>query len=568
MSKLENEVLTGTSLIRFYQKGIIVKSKGESKSGSEAAETGPKLIATAALSDDIARFYDLVTRRAYELFETRGREHGHDLQDWLRAEAELARLLPCKIADHGDRLDVLAAMPGLDASEIEIGVESSRLVIVNGHERSAIQENGENNSDASRLSSILTVLNLPAQIDPPQVRAKLKDGLLELKLPKLLIQSPDGMDLTAETGRPKLEDWSEPDLSASRSNIALSRSRSVVARKLCPNWKKGAFSQMTHRLIRPLSIISTVSLLILLAGCAKPKVVVSVSRDQVQQGQDVQVSWTSKDAKAVTLDGQKVDKAGSKLFTPNSTTTYTVVATRGKREARDSKTVSVTSRPAHPSISISASPNAITKGQSTILSWSSANADRVTITGLGDVRGSGTRTVSPPESTTYTATATGLGGSDSAAARVTVAEKPGALKTAVVPTNPELATLFGQKVKRIFFDFDKSELRPEAKRTLRSAANFLIQAPYRTITFRIEGDCDPRGTEEYNIGLGERRAQAAREFLASLGVDPSRIQTISYGKERAAGTHEGTPEDPRSWAFDRNDFFVYLSGELHPEPPK
>jgi peptidoglycan-associated lipoprotein len=82
--------------------------------------------------------------------------------------------------------------------------------------------------------------------------------------------------------------------------------------------------------------------------------------------------------------------------------------------------------------------------------------------------------------------------------------------------------------------------------------------------FRIEGNCDPRGTEEYNIGLGERRAQAAREFLASLGVDATRIQTVSYGKERAAGTSEGSPESRPSWAHDRRDDFIYVSGGTPP----
>ena len=78
--------------------------------------------------------------------------------------------------------------------------------------------------------------------------------------------------------------------------------------------------------------------------------------------------------------------------------------------------------------------------------------------------------------------------------------------------------------------------------------------------FRIEGNCDFRGTEEYNIGLGERRAQAAKEYLISLGVEAIRIQTVSYGKERASGTSEGSPESLPSWAHDRRDDFVYVSG--------
>jgi peptidoglycan-associated lipoprotein len=320
---------------------------------------------------------------------------------------------------------------------------------------------------------------------------------------------------------------------------------------------------MMKRALRPLALIFTSALLAALVGCAKPQVAVSVSHDKIEQGQQVKVSWTSEHAKNVTLDGDKVDKTGSKVFTPPSTTTYLAVATRGKKEARDSKTVSVTALPAHPTISISAEPNSITKGQSTTLTWSSTNADRVSITGFGDVRGSGSRAVSPDQSTTYTATATGPGGSDTAAARVTVGE-PIASRPPVQTTNPALLSLFNQNVKRIFFDYDKADLLPDAKAALRHAADWLIDAPYQSIVFRIEGNCDPRGTEEYNIGLGQRRADAAKEFLVSLGVDASRIHTVSYGKEKATGTHEGSPDHPPSWAFDRNDNFVYVSGELHP----
>src|SRR5689334_24216570 len=90
-----------------------------------------------------------------------------------------------------------------------------------------------------------------------------------------------------------------------------------------------------------------IAVMVLLAvGCAKPKVQVQVSRDRLQQGEDVRVSWQSKDAKQVTLNGQAVDKTGAKVFTPDNTTTYVAVAKRGSKEARDSKVVEVTARPA------------------------------------------------------------------------------------------------------------------------------------------------------------------------------------------------------------------------------
>lgn len=320
---------------------------------------------------------------------------------------------------------------------------------------------------------------------------------------------------------------------------------------------------MERKFSRIAAIIFTASVLIGVVGCAKPKVQLQVSRDRVQQGEDVRVSWTSKDAKQVQLNGQTVEKTGAQVFTPDNTTTYMAVAKRGNKEARDSKVVAVTPRPAKPSIRISADQEAITRGQSTTLRWTSNNADRVTISDLGTVPSSGSRVVSPSTSTTYNASATGPGGTDNASARVTVTEETPVgdrPRTNTTSPNPTMAALFNQWVQPIYFDLDKADLQPQSKDKLRRAAEWLTQGPNRSIVFRIEGNCDPRGTDEYNIGLGERRAQAAKEFLASLGVEASRIQTVSYGKERASGSGEGSPEARPSWSHDRRDDFIYVSG--------
>src|SRR5437763_5854708 len=146
---------------------------------------------------------------------------------------------------------------------------------------------------------------------------------------------------------------------------------------------------MALRFSRILTVTFIAILVALVVGCAKPKVQVQVSRDKLQQGEEVRVSWQSKDAKQVTLNGQSVDKTGAKVFTPDNTTTYIAVATRGKKEARDSKVVAVSARPARPTIRISADQEAITRGQSTTIRWSSNNADRVTISDLGTVPSSG-----------------------------------------------------------------------------------------------------------------------------------------------------------------------------------
>ena len=98
---------------------------------------------------------------------------------------------------------------------------------------------------------------------------------------------------------------------------------------------------------------------------------------------------------------------------------------------------------------------------------------------------------------------------------------------------------------RILFDTDKFDVDAQDQEVLRSQALWLAKYPNKRVT--IEGHCDERGTRDYNIALGERRANAAKNFLASLGVDASRISTISYGKERPDAL--GSDED--SWAKNR-----------------
>jgi peptidoglycan-associated lipoprotein len=102
----------------------------------------------------------------------------------------------------------------------------------------------------------------------------------------------------------------------------------------------------------------------------------------------------------------------------------------------------------------------------------------------------------------------------------------------------------------IYFAFDKSTLTPTAQDNLLRKAEWLRENPDATVT--IEGNCDERGTAEYNLALGDRRAESAKAFLVDLGIDPMRLTTISYGEER--------PVDPRhneeAWAKNRRDHFV------------
>jgi peptidoglycan-associated lipoprotein len=182
-----------------------------------------------------------------------------------------------------------------------------------------------------------------------------------------------------------------------------------------------------------------------------------------------------------------------------------------------------------PTISLSVAPSAIEKGGSATLSWKSSGATDITIdSGIGTVEATGSRTVSPASSTTYVARATGPGGTAAAEARVTVSAP-----AAVTPPPPPAVSdsaFFEANIQDVFFDFDSYSIREDARAALKNNARALAERPGIRIT--IEGHCDERGSAKYNLALGDRRANSARDYLISLGVDQSRIETITYGEER------------------------------------
>ncbi|MGB0034240.1 MAG: peptidoglycan-associated lipoprotein Pal [Candidatus Acidiferrales bacterium] len=184
--------------------------------------------------------------------------------------------------------------------------------------------------------------------------------------------------------------------------------------------------------------------------------------------------------------------------------------------------------PAKPTVTLSASPSTVDSGQAVTLTWSSTNATDLDLEpGIGKVAPDGSTGTNPTESTTYTLTATGPGGSETASARVTVTPPP---PPAPVTRTPGLAELFEQNVRDAYFDFNKSDVRADARDALAKTAEFLRSYPQVRIT--IEGHCDERGSTEYNLGLGERRALSAKNYLISLGIPADRMDTVSWGKER------------------------------------
>ena len=131
----------------------------------------------------------------------------------------------------------------------------------------------------------------------------------------------------------------------------------------------------------------------------------------------------------------------------------------------------------------------------------------------------------------------------STAAGTNASTTPAATNTAGQPGSRE--DFMKNVGDRVFFDFDKSDIKPEGRQVLQRQADWLKKYPNVTVT--VEGHCDERGTREYNLALGERRATAAKKMLVALGVPAARISTISYGKERPAvvGSNEA------AWAQNR-----------------
>ena len=159
---------------------------------------------------------------------------------------------------------------------------------------------------------------------------------------------------------------------------------------------------------------------------------------------------------------------------------------------------------------------------------------------------SGSRSITPTESTTYTLVARGPGGTKDVSARVTV-NAPIA-KATPSPTDEEL---FSKNVKDVFFDYDKFAIRPGEAPTVQNDETFLSQHP--NVKVLIEGHCDDRGSVEYNLALGTSRAESTKQALVQRGVPADRIKTVSFGKEKPFCTQD----NEQCWQQNRVDHFVF-----------
>jgi peptidoglycan-associated lipoprotein len=188
-----------------------------------------------------------------------------------------------------------------------------------------------------------------------------------------------------------------------------------------------------------------------------------------------------------------------------------------------------------------AEPATIERGQSSTLRWAVANATSMSIDqGVGAVQANGTRQVSPGNSTTYTLTASGAGGMETRSVTVTVNAPPPPPPPAPKPPTVTIssAEILSREAQDIYFDYDQSDLRADAMRSAAANVELLkrIFAQDSGFTVLIEGNCDERGSAEYNLGLGDRRATSLKDYYVQQGLPADRIRTISYGKEKPVCT--------------------------------
>jgi peptidoglycan-associated lipoprotein len=181
-----------------------------------------------------------------------------------------------------------------------------------------------------------------------------------------------------------------------------------------------------------------------------------------------------------------------------------------------------------------AEPTTVTAGQPSSLSWSVSDATNVQIDNqIGSVSPAGRRGVYPTATTTYHLTATGPGGTAEGDATVTVSTPPPPQPVQATPSQ-SVQEILARQVQDIHFEYDKSDIRAEDQTVLQGDASALKTIFQMDANFvvTIEGHCDERGSAEYNLALGDRRAAATKDALIALGVPGEKLKTVSFGKER------------------------------------
>jgi HSP20 family protein len=195
-----------SSAIRYELRDINFQSNEEEKTmksqqgiqpTKQQPPASPVFVEAEKLFEQMKEFSQSVARRAYEYFEARGREFGHDLEDWFRAESELMRRVPVEVKEVDGQIAVRAEVPGFAANEIKISVEPQRLVISGKSEKTA-EKKEQTLLSEFRSNQFCRELRLPAEVEPDKTTAVLKHGILELAFAKASESKPVSVEVKPE----------------------------------------------------------------------------------------------------------------------------------------------------------------------------------------------------------------------------------------------------------------------------------------------------------------------------------------------------------------------------------
>ncbi len=175
-----------------------MKSQQAIQPAKQQAPDSPIFVEAERLIEQMKEFSQTVARRAYEYFESRGRQFGHELEDWFRAESELMRNVPVEIKEVNGRIIVRAEVPGFAPNEIKVSVEPQRLVISGKVEKTAEEKNEQTLVSEFRTNQFLREVNLPTEVEAEKTTAVLNDGVLELALTKAAESKPVNVEVKPE----------------------------------------------------------------------------------------------------------------------------------------------------------------------------------------------------------------------------------------------------------------------------------------------------------------------------------------------------------------------------------
>jgi HSP20 family protein len=175
--------------------GIAIAAMAKTAPAAHPVLTMPE---PEGIFDQTAReFFESVARRAYELFESRGRQYGNDLEDWLQAESELLRPIPVEMAEEDGTLSLRAEIPGFNAQDLEIKLETSRLLIRGKKEQTTERKTRKTIYSEFQANEVFRVVSLPMEINPEKSIATLQDGILHVTLPKAAPAKPVRVEVKA-----------------------------------------------------------------------------------------------------------------------------------------------------------------------------------------------------------------------------------------------------------------------------------------------------------------------------------------------------------------------------------